>query len=273
MVRSGFRSTRLMVLPSLMSAFPPTHHRPEPLPPAPQLPVAHPLPNGKANRPQTQRVFRDNSLAPSQLRIGPPDSKVLAGPNAPSGWQGGLPLAYHIGPGPAEVSISVAMDYEIRPIWNVIATIKGSESSPIAGLWSATTRRLGLWRGRSLAAAPPPRSRCARALGAAVQKRLEAQAIARLRKLGRGRIRPGRLDRMGRGPRQGARRKVVLHAQRRFRSQRPRARSRRRSLLPRPHARSRRRPHRPAHGQVDQRRCGSRNQRCGLGSPRRALDS
>ncbi len=53
--------------------------------------------------------------------------KVLAGPNVPSGWQGGLPLAYHVGPGPAEVRLSVSMDYQIRPIWNVIATIPGTE--------------------------------------------------------------------------------------------------------------------------------------------------
>lgn len=53
--------------------------------------------------------------------------KVLAGPNVPSGWQGGLPLAYHVGPGPAEVSLAVDMDYQIRKIWNVIATIPGTE--------------------------------------------------------------------------------------------------------------------------------------------------
>ena len=52
--------------------------------------------------------------------------QVLAGPNVPSGWQGGLPLAYHVGPGPAEVSFSVSMDYKIRTIWNVIATIPGT---------------------------------------------------------------------------------------------------------------------------------------------------
>ncbi len=52
--------------------------------------------------------------------------KVLAGPNVPSGWQGGLPLAYHVGPGPAEVAFSITMDYKLRPIWNVIATIPGS---------------------------------------------------------------------------------------------------------------------------------------------------
>ena len=52
--------------------------------------------------------------------------KVLAGPNVPTGWQGGLTLAYHVGPGPAEVDLWVEMDYSIRPIWNVIATIPGS---------------------------------------------------------------------------------------------------------------------------------------------------
>ncbi len=52
--------------------------------------------------------------------------KVLAGPNVPAGWQGGLPLAYHVGPGPAEVSLSLSMDYKLRTIWNVIATIPGT---------------------------------------------------------------------------------------------------------------------------------------------------
>ena len=52
--------------------------------------------------------------------------KLLAGASVPSGWQGGLPLPYHIGPGPAELRFSVAMDYQIRKIWNVIATIPGT---------------------------------------------------------------------------------------------------------------------------------------------------
>lgn len=53
--------------------------------------------------------------------------KVLAGPNVPAGWQGGLPLPYHVGPGPAEVQFSVLMDYRLRKIWNVVATIPGTE--------------------------------------------------------------------------------------------------------------------------------------------------
>jgi N-acetylated-alpha-linked acidic dipeptidase len=52
--------------------------------------------------------------------------QVLAGPPVPSGWQGGLPIAYHVGPGPAEAAFSILMDYKIRTIWNVIATIPGA---------------------------------------------------------------------------------------------------------------------------------------------------
>ena len=55
-----------------------------------------------------------------------PILEALGGPNAPSGWQGGLPFAYHVGPGPAEVQMQVLMDYQLRPIWNVIARLEGA---------------------------------------------------------------------------------------------------------------------------------------------------
>lgn len=54
-----------------------------------------------------------------------PILEALSGPNVPTGWQGGLPFAYHVGPGPAEVHFATKMDYKVRTIWNVIATIKG----------------------------------------------------------------------------------------------------------------------------------------------------
>ena len=52
--------------------------------------------------------------------------RSLAGGHVADDWQGGLPFAYHLGPGPAEVEMSVEMDYAIRPIWDVIATIPGA---------------------------------------------------------------------------------------------------------------------------------------------------
>ena len=52
--------------------------------------------------------------------------KALAGDRVPDDWQGGLPFAYHLGPGPAEAEMSVEMDYAIRPLYDVIATIPGT---------------------------------------------------------------------------------------------------------------------------------------------------
>ena len=52
----------------------------------------------------------------------------LKGPVRPKGFQGGLPLAYHVG-GTADVKVRLKtdMDYKIRKIWNVIARIDGSQ--------------------------------------------------------------------------------------------------------------------------------------------------
>jgi N-acetylated-alpha-linked acidic dipeptidase len=52
--------------------------------------------------------------------------RALAGPRVPDEWQGALPFAYHVGPGPAKVEMEVEMDYDVRPIHNVIGTIRGT---------------------------------------------------------------------------------------------------------------------------------------------------
>ena len=52
---------------------------------------------------------------------------ALAGPVAPAGWRGGLPITYHLGPGPAKVHMAVSSDWSLKTIYNVIATLKGSE--------------------------------------------------------------------------------------------------------------------------------------------------
>jgi len=54
--------------------------------------------------------------------------RALEGPPCPRGWQGGLPLTYHVGPGPAKAHMKTAHDYAVRPIWNVIATLAGRET-------------------------------------------------------------------------------------------------------------------------------------------------
>lgn len=53
--------------------------------------------------------------------------EALEGPVAPASWRGGLPLTYHIGPGPAKVHLKVAFEWELKPAYNVIATLKGTQ--------------------------------------------------------------------------------------------------------------------------------------------------
>lgn len=52
---------------------------------------------------------------------------ALDGPVAPAAWRGGLPITYHLGPGPAKVHLAVACDWSLKPIYDVIATLKGTE--------------------------------------------------------------------------------------------------------------------------------------------------
>ncbi len=53
--------------------------------------------------------------------------KALAGPMAPESWRGALPLAYHLGPGPAKVRLRLAFKWAQVPIYDVIATLRGGE--------------------------------------------------------------------------------------------------------------------------------------------------
>ncbi|HEY5106208.1 MAG TPA: transferrin receptor-like dimerization domain-containing protein [Caulobacteraceae bacterium] len=51
---------------------------------------------------------------------------ALDGPVAPKAWRGALALTYHVGPG-ASVHLAVQSNWDQKPIYDVIATIKGSE--------------------------------------------------------------------------------------------------------------------------------------------------
>ncbi len=67
-------------------------------------------------------------VAPLAYRDAEPLLRALAGPNVPQNWQGGLPFAYHTGPGPAKVHLKVRSEHKNRPIYNVIAKLKGVEN-------------------------------------------------------------------------------------------------------------------------------------------------
>ncbi|MGD1010345.1 MAG: M28 family metallopeptidase [Candidatus Aminicenantales bacterium] len=50
----------------------------------------------------------------------------LTGPVAPDHWKGALPVTYHVGPGPAKVHLKLEFNWDIKPIYDVIAMIRGS---------------------------------------------------------------------------------------------------------------------------------------------------
>lgn len=52
---------------------------------------------------------------------------ALGGDVAPEDWRGGLPITYHVGPGPAVVHLAVKSDWSLKPVYDVIATLRGSE--------------------------------------------------------------------------------------------------------------------------------------------------
>jgi N-acetylated-alpha-linked acidic dipeptidase len=53
---------------------------------------------------------------------------ALRGPVAPESFRGALPITYHLGPGPAKVHLKVTFDWSIKPVYDVVFKITGSES-------------------------------------------------------------------------------------------------------------------------------------------------
>jgi N-acetylated-alpha-linked acidic dipeptidase len=56
-----------------------------------------------------------------------PILRNLAGPVAPEGWRGALPITYHLGAGPAKVHLKLSFDWQVRPLYDVVARIEGAE--------------------------------------------------------------------------------------------------------------------------------------------------
>jgi len=66
---------------------------------------------------------------------------ALKGPVAPDDWRGGLPITYHIGPGPAKVHLKVSSNWDMKPIYDVIATLHGSDD----GQWVVRGNHFDAW--------------------------------------------------------------------------------------------------------------------------------
>jgi N-acetylated-alpha-linked acidic dipeptidase len=53
--------------------------------------------------------------------------RALGGPVAPASWRGALPITYHLGPGPATVHLKLEFNWDIKPVNDVVARLKGGD--------------------------------------------------------------------------------------------------------------------------------------------------
>jgi N-acetylated-alpha-linked acidic dipeptidase len=51
---------------------------------------------------------------------------AMTGPVAPEDWRGALPITYHLGPGTGRVHLKVSSNWDMKPLYDVIARIPGS---------------------------------------------------------------------------------------------------------------------------------------------------
>ncbi len=93
-----------------------------------------PLTPGVGSKPGAKRL--DVKTAPTLTKIpvlpisyadALPLLRHLGGPVAPAAWRGALPVTYHLGPGPATVRLKLEFNWDIKPVYNVVARMKGGE--------------------------------------------------------------------------------------------------------------------------------------------------
>ena len=185
-----------------------------------------PLTPGVGATPSAKRLALSDAPTLTKIPVLPisygdarPLLEALGGPVAPEKWRGALPLTYHLGPGPATVRLKLAFDFSQKPIYNVIATLTGSERPDqwvIRGnhhdAWVNGAERSDQRHGRAARGSARRRR--------AGERRLASEADDRLRRVGWRGAGPARLDRMGRDARRrAAEESRRLHQQR---LQRPR---------------------------------------------------
>ncbi len=66
-------------------------------------------------------------VLPMSYRDALPLLSAMDGEVVPDDWRGGLPITYHLGPGPARVRLKVEFDWNMVTAYNVIARLEGSE--------------------------------------------------------------------------------------------------------------------------------------------------
>ncbi|MGA7633037.1 MAG: transferrin receptor-like dimerization domain-containing protein [Terriglobales bacterium] len=92
-----------------------------------------PLTPGVGATPDAKRLALKEAKSLTKIPVLPisygdaqPLLAALAGPMAPDEWRGTLPIPYHVGPGAAQVHLKLAFNWDIKPVYDVIAKIPGA---------------------------------------------------------------------------------------------------------------------------------------------------
>jgi N-acetylated-alpha-linked acidic dipeptidase len=92
-----------------------------------------PLTPGYVASPEHKRLTIQEAKSITKIPVLPisygdaqPLLAALTGPMAPTEWRGSLPIPYHVGPGPAKVHLKVEFNWDLKPVYDVIAKIPGS---------------------------------------------------------------------------------------------------------------------------------------------------
>lgn len=97
-----------------------------------------PLTPGIGATPDAKRLKREDAASLPKIPTLPisyadaqPLLAALQGPVAPENWRGALPLTYRIGPSSSMVHLQLAFNWDLKPVNDVIATMRGSEEPDV----------------------------------------------------------------------------------------------------------------------------------------------
>jgi N-acetylated-alpha-linked acidic dipeptidase len=93
-----------------------------------------PLTPGVGATPEAKRLSLSEVKTLTKIPVMPisyedaePLLQALGGELVPEAWRGSLPLAYHVGPGPAKVHLHLKFNWDRKPLYDVIARIPGGK--------------------------------------------------------------------------------------------------------------------------------------------------
>ena len=97
-----------------------------------------PLTPGIGATPEAKRLKREDAPSLPKIPVLPisyEDAKpllaALKGPPVPDSWRGGLPLTYRVGPSSAKVHLKLLFNWDLKPVYDVVATLRGVEEPDV----------------------------------------------------------------------------------------------------------------------------------------------